>query len=124
MERPEQKRGLFVVRLRGASSSDNGTVMESRCGPAAAHLIEGEGEEIEDVHSILGKVKVRSSIDYTPKRERGPAVRFSTFESREPMPPPMIGQHTVQVLRDSLSYSDDVINQLLASGTVAQNEVH
>uniref|UniRef100_A0A4W5PY87 Succinyl-CoA:glutarate CoA-transferase n=1 Tax=Hucho hucho TaxID=62062 RepID=A0A4W5PY87_9TELE len=54
----------------------------------------------------------------------GPAVRFSTFESREPMPPPMIGQHTVQVLRDSLSYSDDVINQLLASGTVAQNEVH
>uniref|UniRef100_A0A673XLZ1 Succinyl-CoA:glutarate-CoA transferase n=1 Tax=Salmo trutta TaxID=8032 RepID=A0A673XLZ1_SALTR len=54
----------------------------------------------------------------------GPAVRFSTFESREPMTPPMIGQHTVQVLRDSLSYSDDVINQLLASGTVAQNEVH
>lgn len=49
MERPEQNRELFVVRLRGASSSDNGTVWESRCGPAAAHRIEVEGEEIEDV---------------------------------------------------------------------------
>lgn len=53
----------------------------------------------------------------------GPAVRFSSFEMGEPTPPPVIGQHTVQVLRDTLSYSDDVISALLESGTVAQNEV-
>ncbi|XP_035616751.1 succinate--hydroxymethylglutarate CoA-transferase isoform X2 [Oncorhynchus keta] len=76
-------------------------------------LVANNGLILEMNHPTAGKIAVP-----------GPAVRFSTFESREPMPPPVIGQHTVQVLRDSLSYNDDVINQLLASGTVAQNEVH
>lgn len=54
----------------------------------------------------------------------GPAVRFSSFEYSKAMTPPVIGQHTVQVLRDTLGYSDNVINQLLASRTVTQNDVH
>ncbi|XP_041816940.1 succinate--hydroxymethylglutarate CoA-transferase isoform X2 [Chelmon rostratus] len=53
----------------------------------------------------------------------GPAVRFSSFTPDEPTPPPVIGQHTVQVLRDTLSYSDDIIKTLLDSGVVAQNEL-
>ncbi|CAK6979818.1 succinate--hydroxymethylglutarate CoA-transferase isoform X2 [Scomber scombrus] len=53
----------------------------------------------------------------------GPAVRFSSFTSDQPTPPPLIGQHTSQVLRDTLSYSDDIITALLESGAVAQNEV-
>ncbi|XP_068593216.1 succinate--hydroxymethylglutarate CoA-transferase isoform X2 [Cebidichthys violaceus] len=53
----------------------------------------------------------------------GPAVRFSSFAHDEPMPPPLIGQHTVQVLRHTLSYSDDVIKTLLDSKVVTQNEV-
>ncbi|XP_078123603.1 succinyl-CoA:glutarate CoA-transferase [Sander vitreus] len=53
----------------------------------------------------------------------GPAVRFSSFRPAEPTPPPLIGQHTVQVLRHTLSYSDDVIQSLLESEAVAQNEV-
>ncbi|KAL1249019.1 hypothetical protein QQF64_022337 [Cirrhinus molitorella] len=54
----------------------------------------------------------------------GPAVRFSSFECSNPIPPPVIGQHTVQVLRDTLGYSDNAINQLLASRTITQNKVH
>ncbi|KAM6908503.1 succinyl-CoA:glutarate CoA-transferase [Lycodopsis pacificus] len=53
----------------------------------------------------------------------GPAVRFSSFAHDEPTPPPLIGQHTVQVLRHALSYSDDVIKTLLDSKAVTQNEV-
>ncbi|XP_034040200.1 succinate--hydroxymethylglutarate CoA-transferase [Thalassophryne amazonica] len=53
----------------------------------------------------------------------GPAVRFSSFASSKPMPPPLIGQHTKKVLRDTLSYSDDIIRMLLESGAVAQNKV-
>ncbi|XP_067434349.1 succinate--hydroxymethylglutarate CoA-transferase isoform X1 [Thunnus thynnus] len=53
----------------------------------------------------------------------GPAVRFSSFTPDKPTPPPLIGQHTCQVLRDTLSYSDDIITALLESGAVAQNEV-
>uniref|UniRef100_A0A9J8B5Q7 Succinyl-CoA:glutarate-CoA transferase n=2 Tax=Cyprinus carpio carpio TaxID=630221 RepID=A0A9J8B5Q7_CYPCA len=58
------------------------------------------------------------------RQPSGPAVRFSSFESSNPMPPPVIGQHTVQVLREILGYSDDVINQLLAARIVTQNKVH
>lgn len=53
----------------------------------------------------------------------GPAVRYSSFPPSEATPPPLIGQHTVQVLRDALSYTDDVIESLLESRAVAQNEV-
>uniref|UniRef100_A0AAY4BX58 Succinyl-CoA:glutarate-CoA transferase n=1 Tax=Denticeps clupeoides TaxID=299321 RepID=A0AAY4BX58_9TELE len=53
----------------------------------------------------------------------GPAVRFSNFQFDRPAPPPVIGQHTVHILRETLGYGDDVINQLLASGTIAQHEL-
>ncbi|XP_061614446.1 succinate--hydroxymethylglutarate CoA-transferase isoform X3 [Phyllopteryx taeniolatus] len=51
----------------------------------------------------------------------GPPVRYSSFSRSKPTPPPVIGQHTVQVLRDALAYSDDIIGELLESGAVAQN---
>lgn len=54
----------------------------------------------------------------------GPAVRFNSFEFDKPAPPPVIGQHTVEVLKGILGYSDDVINQLLTSRTVSQNTVY
>ncbi|KAB5587183.1 hypothetical protein PHYPO_G00009980 [Pangasianodon hypophthalmus] len=54
----------------------------------------------------------------------GPAVRFNSFEFDKPAPPPVIGQHTVEVLKGILGYSDDVINQLLTSRTVTQNTVY
>nr|XP_020481123.1 succinate--hydroxymethylglutarate CoA-transferase [Monopterus albus] len=53
----------------------------------------------------------------------GPAVRFSSFSLSSPTPPPLIGQHTVQVLRHTLTYTEDVIKVLLESGVVAQNDV-
>ncbi|XP_047200598.1 succinate--hydroxymethylglutarate CoA-transferase isoform X4 [Hippoglossus stenolepis] len=53
----------------------------------------------------------------------GPAVRFSSFTPGGPTPPPLIGQHTVQVLRDTLSYSDDIIKVLLECKAVVQNKV-
>ncbi|XP_004080875.1 succinate--hydroxymethylglutarate CoA-transferase isoform X1 [Oryzias latipes] len=52
----------------------------------------------------------------------GPAVRFSSFPPSGPTPPPLIGQHTVQVLRHTLSYDDGLISTLLESGAVVQNE--
>ncbi|XP_035268202.1 succinate--hydroxymethylglutarate CoA-transferase isoform X1 [Anguilla anguilla] len=66
----------------------------------------------EMVHPTAGKIAVP-----------GPAVRFSSFKSRKPSSPPLIGQHTVQVLRNTLNYSDEAINKLLKAGTVSQNEV-
>uniref|UniRef100_A0A3B4WSB2 Succinate--hydroxymethylglutarate CoA-transferase-like n=1 Tax=Seriola lalandi dorsalis TaxID=1841481 RepID=A0A3B4WSB2_SERLL len=95
---------------------------------------EGSGVPVGPIHSIQEvfsdpQVKHNALIQEMnhPTAGRiavpGPAVRFSSFAPGGPTPPPVIGQHTVQVLRDTLSYSDDVIKTLLESKAVAQNQV-
>uniref|UniRef100_A0A671WWT7 Succinyl-CoA:glutarate-CoA transferase n=1 Tax=Sparus aurata TaxID=8175 RepID=A0A671WWT7_SPAAU len=74
--------------------------------------VKHNGLILEMNHPTAGRIRVP-----------GPAVRFSSFSHGEPTPPPLIGQHTVQVLQHTLSYSDDVIKTLLESRVVAQNEV-
>nr|XP_015210071.1 PREDICTED: succinate--hydroxymethylglutarate CoA-transferase isoform X2 [Lepisosteus oculatus] len=54
----------------------------------------------------------------------GPAVRFGDFKTTNPKPPPLTGQHTVEILKHNLGYTDDYIKELLKAGTVTQNEVH
>uniref|UniRef100_A0A3B4BEC1 Uncharacterized protein n=1 Tax=Periophthalmus magnuspinnatus TaxID=409849 RepID=A0A3B4BEC1_9GOBI len=51
----------------------------------------------------------------------GPAVRFSSFLPLSPDPPPLIGQHTISVLTESLHYSEQEVTSLLQSGAVAQS---
>ncbi|XP_048367702.1 succinate--hydroxymethylglutarate CoA-transferase [Sphaerodactylus townsendi] len=52
----------------------------------------------------------------------GPAVRYSQFEVSKPKPPPLIGQHTVDVLKTVLEYKDDAIQELLNSRVITQHE--
>ncbi|XP_048384972.1 succinate--hydroxymethylglutarate CoA-transferase isoform X2 [Stegostoma tigrinum] len=54
----------------------------------------------------------------------GPAVRFSDFKVSDPKPPPLIGQHTVEVLKTMLGYSEDYIDELITAGIVDQHELH
>lgn len=51
----------------------------------------------------------------------GPAVRYSSFLPQGPAPPPLIGQHTVSVLTETLRYSPQEVTSLLQSGAVAQS---
>ncbi|XP_040288615.1 succinate--hydroxymethylglutarate CoA-transferase isoform X1 [Bufo bufo] len=53
----------------------------------------------------------------------GPAVRFNNFNISEPKPPPVIGQHTVEVLKSILGYEDNYIAELIKDKTISQNEV-
>ncbi|XP_071660864.1 succinyl-CoA:glutarate CoA-transferase isoform X4 [Patagioenas fasciata] len=53
----------------------------------------------------------------------GPAVRYSEFAVSHPKPPPLVGQHTVEILKGMLGYEDDAIEELLCTGVVAQHEV-
>ncbi|XP_050186224.1 succinate--hydroxymethylglutarate CoA-transferase isoform X2 [Myiozetetes cayanensis] len=53
----------------------------------------------------------------------GPGVRYSEFDVSHPKPPPLIGQHTVEILKSMLGYEDDAIEELLRTGAVAQHEV-
>ncbi|XP_071417693.1 succinyl-CoA:glutarate CoA-transferase isoform X2 [Pithys albifrons albifrons] len=53
----------------------------------------------------------------------GPGVRYSEFAVSHPKPPPLVGQHTVEILKSVLGYEDDAIAELLRTGAVAQHEV-
>ncbi|XP_066848306.1 succinate--hydroxymethylglutarate CoA-transferase isoform X9 [Anser cygnoides] len=53
----------------------------------------------------------------------GPGVRYSEFAVSHPKPPPLVGQHTVEILKVMLGYEDDAIEELLHTGVVAQHEV-
>ena len=53
----------------------------------------------------------------------GPGVRYSEFVVSHPKPPPLVGQHTVEILKGMLRYEDDAIEELLRTGVVAQHEV-
>ncbi|XP_050793704.1 succinate--hydroxymethylglutarate CoA-transferase isoform X4 [Gopherus flavomarginatus] len=63
-------------------------------------------------HPTVGKIAVP-----------GPAVRYSEFNASKPKPPPLVGQHTVEVLKGALGYEDKAIEELLGTGAVVQHEV-
>ncbi|XP_033020972.1 succinate--hydroxymethylglutarate CoA-transferase isoform X5 [Lacerta agilis] len=69
------------------------------------------GLVMEMDHPTVGKIAVP-----------GPAVRYSQFEVSEPKPPPLVGQHTLDVLKDTLGYKDDALEELLSSGAIVQHE--
>ncbi|XP_023775292.1 succinate--hydroxymethylglutarate CoA-transferase isoform X1 [Cyanistes caeruleus] len=70
------------------------------------------GLVMEMNHPTAGKIAVP-----------GPGVRYSEFAVSHPKPPPLVGQHTVEILKSMLGYEDDAIEELLRTGAVAQHEV-
>lgn len=58
-------------------------------------------------HPIAGKVKLV-----------GPPVTYSYATNIVRSPPPTLGQHTLEVLRDILNYSDDKIENLIVQKVI------
>ncbi|XP_077347805.1 succinyl-CoA:glutarate CoA-transferase isoform X3 [Lithobates pipiens] len=65
---------------------------------------------LEMDHPTVGKISVP-----------GPAVRFNSFNLSAPESPPLLGQHTVEVLKNVLGYEDDYLSELIQSKTISQN---
>ncbi|XP_053322231.1 succinate--hydroxymethylglutarate CoA-transferase [Spea bombifrons] len=70
------------------------------------------GLVLEMDHPTAGKISVP-----------GPAVRFNEFDVANPVPPPVIGQHTVEILKNNLGYEEDYITELIKAKVIAQNVV-
>ncbi|XP_040209176.1 succinate--hydroxymethylglutarate CoA-transferase [Rana temporaria] len=77
--------------------------------PQVAH----NGLILEMDHPTVGKISVP-----------GPAVRFNSFNLSTPGSPPLLGQHTVEVLKNVLRYEDDYVAELIQSKTISQNKVN
>ncbi|XP_064409417.1 succinate--hydroxymethylglutarate CoA-transferase isoform X2 [Latimeria chalumnae] len=67
---------------------------------------------LEMDHPTVGKIAVP-----------GPAVRYSEFAMSKPNAPPLVGQHTVEVLKNMLGYNSDYIHELLTAGTISQHKM-
>ncbi|KAM5303790.1 LOW QUALITY PROTEIN: succinyl-CoA:glutarate CoA-transferase [Glossophaga mutica] len=50
----------------------------------------------------------------------GPAVRYSIFKMSEARPPPLLGQHTTYILKETVRYDDRTIHELLGTAVVSQ----
>ena len=59
-------------------------------------------------HTTLGSVRVP-----------GPAVRYSETPTVTPTAPPLLGQHTTEVLAETLGYSKQQIAQLQLDGVIS-----
>lgn len=107
----EETTGEWLLRFEGSGvpCGPINNIQQVFENPQVAH----NGLILEMDHPTSGRITVP-----------GPAVRFSSFEQVGAMPPPVIGQHTVQILKHTLGYGDEEIEQLLASRIVTQNEVH
>lgn len=55
----------------------------------------------EMLHPTIGKIRVA-----------GPAVRYSETKTVDPTPPPLLGQHTDEVLKGLLGYSSQSLSTL------------
>lgn len=54
-------------------------------------------------HSNIGKIRVV-----------GPPVTYSYANNTVRLPPPMLGEHTIEILRDLLKYPDNEIQNLIS----------
>ncbi len=69
--------------------------------------VEARGVLVDTIHPIAGKVRMM-----------GPPVRLSETPGGIRSPAPLLGQHTVSVLRERLGLTDDAIERLRADGVI------
>lgn len=67
----------------------------------------------------IGLVKDVELADGAHAKVVGPPVEFSRSHNAVRLPPPLLGQHTVQVLSQVLNYSPQKINHLKEHGHIA-----
>jgi crotonobetainyl-CoA:carnitine CoA-transferase CaiB-like acyl-CoA transferase len=78
-------------------------IAQALADPQVSHL--KLTEEVE--HSVVGKMKFV-----------GPPVRYSNFTEERSLPPPLVGEHTVALLRE-LGYLDEAIGELRAQQVIS-----
>jgi crotonobetainyl-CoA:carnitine CoA-transferase CaiB-like acyl-CoA transferase len=78
-------------------------IAQALADPQVSHL--KLTEEVE--HSVVGKMKFV-----------GPPVRYSNFIEERSLPPPLVGEHTVALLRE-LGYLDEAIEELRAQQVIS-----
>ncbi|CAH2283093.1 succinate--hydroxymethylglutarate -transferase [Pelobates cultripes] len=104
--------GSYFVAVASLLSSASVSGVKGSCPMWLRSQVTHNGLILDMEHPTAGKISVP-----------GPAVRFSDFDMPSPIPPPLIGQHTVEILKAHLGYKDDYIDELIKTKVVVQNEI-
>lgn len=93
------------------------------------HVFEGKGLPYAAVNDVLGalnhdQTRARNMVVEVDHEHCGPIkmvnspIKFSETKPRIRLPPPMLGEHTDEVLRETLGMSDMQISDLKKRGVV------
>ncbi|XP_059584646.1 succinate--hydroxymethylglutarate CoA-transferase isoform X4 [Alligator mississippiensis] len=110
---------LQVFEGSGVPYGPINTMQQVFSDPQVLH----NGLIMEMDHPTAGRIAVPGRKALQMATGKRPAVRYSEFSVSDPKPPPLIGQHTVEVLKGALGYEDGTIEELLNTGAVVQHEV-
>lgn len=102
MKRPRDE-WLGMLREEGFPCAPVYTVDEIFSDPQAIH----RGMLVEMSHPRAGKVK-----------QIGPALKFSDTGCKLTSPPPLLGEHTEEILTEILGYSEEDLARLRKSGAI------
>ena len=94
---------LRALEAAGIPSGPINTYPEVFADPQVVH----RGMTLEAEHAQAGRVTFCAS-----------PIRFTDIAPREPMAPPVLGQHTDEVLRELLDLDDAAIAQLRADAVI------
>lgn len=118
VENREELISLLKSIFRKQSTADWLKILKNSpfpCGPVNA-----VDKVFEDEH--VQNIKLVESIDHPvsgPIKVVGPPTKFSNGGNKIRSPPPLLGEHTDEVLIDLLGYSKNKISSLRAAGIVS-----
>lgn len=115
-----KKVGIYILKNTNHNFSSHEVLLMKTYRRPFVRLCLFFCQVFSDEHvTAVGLVKDVELADGAHAKVVGPPVEYSRSHNAVRSPPPLLGQHTVQILSQVLNYSPQKINELKENGHVA-----